>query len=106
MDIIHLSEKEFEQEVLQSNGLVLVDFWAPWCRPCQMIAPILDELAGESNHNLKICKVNVDEHQRLATRYQVLSVPTILFFKQGKIINQLAGVRTASEIKEAVAALC
>ena len=106
MDIVNLSENNFAQEVLQAKELVLVDFWAPWCKPCHLLDGILDALALRLNGKMKICKVNVEEQQGLATQYQVLSVPTLLFFKNGKIENQMTGTRTEGEIKKAVDAVC
>lgn len=105
MGIIHLSDNEFGQEVLQSREPVLVDFWAPWCAPCLAITPILEELSKEYNDRLKICKVNVDENQAVAAKYQVLSIPTLLFFKGGKITNQIVGIRSASDIKKTINSL-
>lgn len=105
MGIIHLSGNEFGQEVLQSREPVLVDFWAPWCAPCLAITPILEELSKEYNDRLKVCKVNVDENQAVAAKYQVLSIPTLLFFKDGKITNQIVGIRSASDIKKEVDSL-
>lgn len=105
MGIVHLSDNEFGQEVLQSKEPVLVDFWAPWCAPCLAITPILEELSKEYNDRLKICKVNVDENQAAAAKYQVLSIPTLLFFKGGKITNQIVGIRPASDIKKTIDSL-
>lgn len=105
MGIVHLSDNEFEQEVLHSNQLTLVDFWAPWCSPCQMIAQILEELSKEHDNKLKICKINIDEHQSAAAKYQILSIPTLLFFKDGKVTGQLVGARSASDIKKTVDSL-
>ena len=106
MNIVHLSENNFAQQVLQTKELVLIDFWAPWCNPCHLLAGILETLAQGYNDKIKICKVNVEEQQGLATQYQVLSVPTLLFFKNGRIENQMVGLRTEGEIKKAVDALC
>ncbi len=105
MGIIHLSDNEFGRKVLQSREPVLVDFWASWCAPCLAIAPILEELSKEYNDRLKICKINVDENQTVAAKYQVLSIPTLLFFKDGKITNQIVGVRGASDIKKTIDSL-
>jgi thioredoxin 1 len=106
MDIVHLSENNFRQEVLQAKELALVDFWASWCNPCHLLSQILDRLAQSHNNKIKICKVNVERQQALATQYQVLSVPTLLFFKEGRIEKQMVGMRTEAEIKKAVDALC
>jgi thioredoxin 1 len=89
---------DFEQEVLKSEIPVLLDFWAVWCQPCKMIAPHVDALAGEYAGRVKIGKVNVDEEGDLAQKYNVLSIPTLLFFKEGKLVDQVVGVRSKSEI--------
>jgi len=106
VNIVHLSDSEFEQEVLQSKQVVLVDFWAPWCAPCQMVAPILEGLSKEYNNRVKICKINVDENQTTAVKYQILSIPALLFFKDAKVATQLVGVRPASDIKKVIDSLC
>lgn len=106
MGTVHLTDNEFEKEVLQSEKLVLVYFWAPWCAPCKIVAPILQELSKEYNDKLKICKINLDENKAVAAKYQILSIPTLLFFKDGKVLNQLAGARSASDIKKVIDSLC
>ncbi len=106
MGTVHLTDKGFEKEVLQSEKLVLVYFWAPWCGPCQMVTPVLEEISKEYNAKLKICKVNVAENQNLATKYQILSLPALLFFKDGKVVEQLVNARTASDIKKVIDSLC
>lgn len=105
MSVIHLTDNEFEQEVLQSGNPVLVDFWAPWCGPCQALGPMLDELSKEYDDKVKICKINIDENQSIASKYQVLSIPTLLFFKDGEVVNQLAGARPAADIKKVIDSL-
>ena len=105
MSVIHLTDNEFEQEVLQSGNPVLVDFWAPWCGPCQALGPILEELSKEYDDKVKICKINIEENQSMASKYQVLSIPTLLFFKDGGVVNQLAGVRPAADIKKVIDSL-
>lgn len=106
MSTVRLSDNQFKQEVLQSKDPVIVDFWAPWCGPCMAIAPILEDLAKEYKGRLKVCKVNIDEAQAIATKYQILSIPTLLFFKDGKVTNQLVGAKSKSEIKKVIASLC
>ena len=106
MSIVPLSDNEFKEKVLHSKQLVVVDFWAPWCGPCKIIAPILEELSKEYDGKVKIYKINIDEHQATASKYQVLSIPTLLFFKQGKIVKQIVGLRSASEIRKVIDPLC
>ena len=86
-----VSDTSFTQEVIQSTQPVLVDFWAPWCGPCRMIAPVLDELAVEYKGRVKIVKVNVDENPIIADRYSIRSIPTLLFFKGGQVAEQVVG---------------
>jgi len=106
MSIVALSDNEFKEKVLHSEQLAVVDFWAPWCGPCKIIAPILEELSKEYDGKVKIYKINIDEHQATATNYQVLSIPTLLFFKQGKIVKQVVGMRSASDIRKVINSLC
>lgn len=90
-NIVTGTDSNFEQEVLKASTLVLVDFWAPWCGPCKMIAPILDEIADEKLGTLKVVKVDVDQNQQSAARFQVRAIPTILFIKNGEVKDQVIG---------------
>ena len=103
--MITLTDENFEREILNASKPILVDFWAEWCMPCFVLGPILEKIAEEYNDKLKICKINIDDHKSAATRYQVLSIPTLLFFKDGKIATQIVGVRSASDIKNTVNSL-
>ena len=98
-NIVTLTDTNFSEEVLKSMTPVLVDFWAEWCGPCKMIAPILDELAGEYDGKVKIGKVNIDDFQGLATEYGIRAIPTLLIFKDGQVADQVVGMRTKRDFK-------
>ena len=98
-NILTLTESNFSQEVLKSSVPVLVDFWAEWCGPCKMVAPILDELATEYEGKAKIAKVNVDDNQTLAGQYNVRAIPTLLLFKNGEVRDQIVGLRSKRDFK-------
>ena len=97
--ILNLTQENFAQQVLQSPAPVLVDFWAEWCGPCKMIAPLLDELADEYDGKVKIGKVNVDEQQSLAAEYGVRDIPTLLVFQNGQVADQIVGARSKRDFK-------
>ena len=96
---ITITKENFEQEVLTSTVPVLVDFWAPWCGPCRMIAPTINEISGEAD-GFKVCKINVDDNQELAMEYGVMSIPTLMVFKNGAVATQSAGVKNKDAILE------
>ncbi len=97
-----VDEKSWDQEVLQAQELVLVDFWAVWCGPCQMIAPIIEELAVEYSGKVKVCKVNTDESPEMASRYQIMGIPTLIFFKEGKPIDKIVGAASKKQFQEKI----
>jgi thioredoxin 1 len=94
------TDQNFEAEVLKSDKPVLVDFWAAWCGPCQMMGPIVDELAEEMKGKYKIGKLNVDESREIASKYGVMSIPTLIIFKDGKDVKQLVGLQNKENLKE------
>jgi thioredoxin 1 len=92
-EITHLNDSNFEQEVLNSDLPTLVDFWAPWCGPCQMMGPILEEAASEWDGKIKICKLNVDDAMQVARNYQIQSIPTMILFNKGEPAKKIIGAR-------------
>ncbi len=95
---IELTAENFDETI--NNGISLVDFWAPWCGPCRMIAPVIDELANDFDGKANICKVNTDEQQDLAVKFGVRSVPTILFMKDGEIVDQVIGAQSKQALTD------
>ena len=92
MAALKITKDNFQSEVLEAKETVLVDFWASWCGPCKMIGPIIDQIADERT-DIKVCKINVDEEQELAVQFKVMSIPTLLVFKEGKVVNQSLGAK-------------
>ena len=101
-NVSELNDTNFEAEVLQSSQPVLVDFWAPWCGPCRMIGPIVEELATENGASIKIGKVNVDDSPNTASSYGVSSIPTLMIFKGGEVVDRFVGVQPKNRLQEAI----
>ena len=102
MNVNIFNEKNFEEEVIKSKETVLVDFYADWCGPCKIMSPIINEIAEEGTENLKVGKVNVDDNQDLAEKYGIMSIPTIMIFKDGEISKTFVGVTSKEEIKNSL----
>ena len=102
-----MSEKEldsgnFNEEINNTEKLVLVDFYATWCGPCKMLAPVVSEIAEQYKDKLEVYKVNIDENQELALKYDIMSIPTLMFFKNGEVVNTSVGFRSKSELKDTI----
>lgn len=97
-----VTDENFEEEVLRSNLPVMVDFWAPWCNPCKMIAPLIDELATEYGGRLKVAKADVQESQMAATKHRITSIPAILLFKDGRVVDEVIGTVAVDELRARV----
>ena len=102
MSVIHFTDANFKNEVLESELPVLVDFWASWCGPCKMIAPMVEAMEKEYAKQIKIGKLDVDENPKTATNYGVMSIPTLIFFKGGKVMGQAVGALTRQDLKKKI----
>ena len=99
MSAININKNNFQNEIMDSEKTVLLDFWAPWCAPCRMVAPIIEEIAGE-RPDIKVGKINVDEQPELASKFGIMSIPTLVVMKNGKIVQQVSGARPKNAILE------
>ena len=102
MSLLHLTDSNFKKEVLESHLPVLVDFWASWCGPCKMIAPMIEELVKEYHGKVKIGKVNVDENSKVATHYGIMSIPTLILFKHGRVMDRMVGALSKADLKKRI----
>ncbi len=102
MSVLKITQENFENEVLKSKKTVIVDFYADWCEPCKMQSPIIDKMEEEQSDNIKVGKVNVDENQDLALEYDVMSIPTILVIKNGKVTKQFIGLTDKNQLLDAI----
>ena len=100
--VVVITDTEFDSTVLQSDKPVVLDFWAEWCQPCKMLSPTVEEIAGEYEDTITVGKLNVDDNPSTATKYGIRGIPTLLFFKGGKVVQQLVGVKSKSEIKKVI----
>jgi thioredoxin 1 len=103
--ITEISDSSFDSEVIQSGKPVLVDFWAPWCGPCKAIGPIIEELAGEFSDKIKFAKCNVDDNPVSPSKFGIKAIPTLIFFKQGKIVDQITGMVPKSKLQQTINSL-
>ena len=98
--VIHVSDSEFDREILKSDKPALVDFWAPWCGPCQKIGPVVEELASEYKDKVKIAKINIDDNRQVAGTYGVMSIPTLILFKGGSVVDKITGLVPKDRLKD------
>ncbi len=102
---LKVTSGSWEQDVLKSDGLILVDFWAVWCGPCQMVAPVVEEIAAEYKDKMKVCKLNTDENPDVASKYRIMGIPTLMFFKNGAAVDQVVGAVPKAQLKSKIDSL-
>ncbi|MHB1927511.1 MAG: thioredoxin [Leptospirillum sp.] len=104
-NVVEVSATEWDKSVLGASGLIMVDFWAPWCGPCRTVAPIVEELSEEYKGQVSFMKLNTDDNQEIAVKYQVMGIPTLMFFKDGKIVDKIVGAQSKKNFKDKIDAL-
>lgn len=97
MDVLHITKENYKVEVLEEDKVVLLDFWAPWCGPCRMLSPVIEEIAKEEG-NIKVCKINIDEQSELASAYRVMSIPTLAVMQKGNLVASSVGFKSKKDI--------
>lgn len=102
MSVLHLTSSDFKEQITDYEGVALVDFWAPWCGPCQMVGPVLEEVEKDMGDKIKVAKVNVDEERALGQEYQIMSIPAVFVFKNGEVVDRLIGAMPKDSYVEAI----
>ncbi len=103
--VLEINDQSFEAEVVKSTLPVLLDMWAPWCGPCRMVGPVIDKLSEQYKGKFKFCKINVDDNQKTSAKFNVMSIPTLIFFKDGKAVDTVVGAQSESALKSKIDSL-